>query len=127
MINSLKNFEITNIGTGVMTNEQRPKDLEGNIDWEAFDIMRNKVPICIDHEKDMVSIKMMTDPKSEGGEGAQFTDFIYMSKLMCEYLHNKFPCKANEETLKCLKDALAHQEQRTSDRRGRGVEGKDTL
>lgn len=126
MLESLKEFKVTSIGTKVMTNDDRPLvpgSLE--IDWEAFDKMREEFPICIDFETGMVSFKMMTKPASEGGSGAQLTDFIEMAGEILIYLNKNYPCTENSYTLRSLYDASFWQKERTKDRDARGVEGKN--
>lgn len=111
-------------GNGVMTNHERPLDENGNVHWEDFDEMRRSdFPICIDHEKDMISFKMMTSPVSEGGSGCQLTTLIETSLIMITYLNVKFPCRENAITITKLEEALMWQKHRTVNREIRGVEG----
>jgi hypothetical protein len=129
MINSLKGF-ITIDGKKVMTNDERPiNGFTGEIDWDAFNLMREEYPICIDHEKDMISFKMLTKPASEGGDlrNCQLTSLIATGMHILEYLDNKFPCIENSVTLKHLKLALEAQEERTRNRINRNVEGENKL
>lgn len=123
-INTLKG--ITEIdGNGVMSDIDRPTFGNGSVDWVLADGMREDYPICVDHEKDMISFKMMTEPASKGGSGCQFTTLIETAKIMLEYLNNKFPCEDNQATIIHLRQALMWQKKRTEDRIKRGVEGKD--
>ena len=126
MINSLKGVTEIN-GKRVMTNEERPLLPGGSVDWEKFDRMREEFPICIDHEKDMISFKMLTKAASEGGNlaNAQLTELIATAKMMLEYLDDKFPCDENYHTIFHLDEALKRQEERTANREARGVEGKN--
>jgi len=110
-------------GHKVMTNEDRPLDKDGNVDWEAFDKMREEFPICIDHEKDMISFKMMTSPVSEGGSGCQLTTLTNTSLIMLSYLNAKFPCRENSISVTKLEEFLMWQKKRTENRKARGVEG----
>jgi hypothetical protein len=132
MINSVKHLTDIN-GSKIMTNEDRPMcvDKQGNdsVDWDASDVMREEFPICVDHEKDMISFKMLTKPASEGGnlQLCQLTDLVSMAYEMLQYFNQKFPCVHNDKTLVNLQQALHHQEERTIDREERGVEGKDKL
>lgn len=128
MINSLKGLTKIN-GKKIMTNDQRPKKANGHVDWDKFDKMREEFPICIDHEKDMISFKMLTKPASEGGDlrNAQLTELIGAGLEILKYLHNKFPCKENENSIHHLNYALTWQERRTNNRVARGVEGQDKL
>lgn len=125
MINSIKGFTLSRIGTQVMSNADRPLTNDGNVDWEAFDRMREDFPICVDHEADMISFKMMTKPESEGGSGAQLTDLIEVALHQLKYFNSKFPCKENACTITHLEEALMWQRERTYNRVVRGVEGKN--
>jgi hypothetical protein len=125
-INSLKGVKYID-GHKVMTNDERPLDSEGNVDWEAFDEMRNEYPICIDHEKDMISIKMMTEPVSKGGSGAQLTTLVTAGSMILKYLNNKFSCRENSITATKWEEGLMWQEKRTKDREARNVEGENKL
>lgn len=128
VMETIKDLKEVN-GKKVMTNDERPKDHQGNVDWDAFDEMRNEYPICIDHESDMISCKMLTKPASEGGNLnlCQLTELISIAKHMLEYLNDKFPCEENTHTLFHLKEALMRQEERTKNRIKRNVEGKYEL
>lgn len=125
MINSIRGFEKSSIGTKLMTNEQRPVKSDDSVDWEAFDIMREDYPICVDHQADMISFKMMTKPASEGGKGCQLTDLIEVALHQLKYLNGKFPCRENAITITKLEEALMWQRERTRNRVERGVEGKN--
>lgn len=107
----------------VMTNKDRPLDKNLDVDWNQFDEMRKEFPICIDHEKDMVSVKIMTSTVLEGGNGCQLTVFIKMALIIITYLNAKFPCRENAITITKLQEALMWQDQRTKDRKDRKVEG----
>lgn len=126
MINSLKDFRRTSRSL-TMTNDERPKMEDGSVDWDEFDNMRECYPICIDHEKDMISFKMMTKPASEGGDlrNAQWTDLVETGLEMLKYFNSKFPCRENAITITKLEEALMWQKKRTEDRKDRGVEGKN--
>jgi len=131
MINSLKGISHIN-GKKIMTNDERPMrlDSEGNklgVDWIKFDEMREEFPICIDHEKDMISFKMLTKPSSEGGDlrNCQLTEFIGVGLQTLKYLNAKFPCRENSMTITKLEEALMWQRERTLNRVVRGVEGKN--
>ena len=126
MITSLKKFETIN-GKGIITNDQRPHTECGSIDWEAFDELRETHPISIDHEKDMISFKIMTKPASEGGNilNAQWVDLVATGLEMLKFLNAKFPCRENAITITKLEEALMWQEKRTQDRINRGVEGQN--
>jgi len=126
MIASLKGIKEIN-GKRVITNEDRPKLPNGDIDWKAFDELREAHPICIDHSTDMISFKMMTKPSSKGGnlENAQFTELIATALEMLKYLNKSIPCNENDATIHHLMEALICQKKRTLDRKIRGVEGKN--
>lgn len=125
MIETLSNFNTTSIGTKVMTNQDRPLDENGEVDWPAFDKMRADNPICIDHKTDMVSIKLMTKPVSEGGMGAQLTDFVELAVHILKGLNGFYPCKENSETILHWEAGLECQRERTRDRQKRNVEGQN--
>lgn len=125
MIGSLEGIKEIN-GKKVMTNEERPLDANGNVDWDAFDEMRNEFPICVDHEKDMISFKMLTKPASEGGDlnRCQVMEMIVVARHIISKLNDKFPCRENAITLTKLDEAILWQRERTRERTERGVEGK---
>lgn len=81
----------------------------------------------VDHDNDMISFKMMTEPVSEGGNGCQFTDLIEVALHQLRYLDEKFPCKENKDTMGHLELALSYQKLRTAQRLKRKVEGKNIL
>ena len=122
-LESLRGFKETSIGTKVL--QERVKNSDGSINWEETDKARIKHPIFLDHDQDMVSVKLMTSPASEGGEGGQFTDFIELALTQLKYLNNKFPCHENAMTITKLDEALMWQEKRTKDRESRNVEGRN--
>lgn len=130
MLNSLKGIKEIN-GKKVMTNEDRPLTECGSVDWEKFDKMRNEFPICVDHEKDMISFKVMTEPASEGGDlrNAQWYDLVATGLEMLKYFNTKengkYSCRENAITITKIEEALMWQEKRTKDRLARGVEGKN--
>ena len=125
MIETLSNFKTTSIGTKVMTDQDRPLDANGEVDWPAFDRMRKDIHICIDHKTDMVSFKLMTKPVSEGGSGAQLTDFVEMALHILKGLNKFYPCKENSETILHWEAGLECQRERTRDRQKRNVEGQN--
>jgi len=85
MLQTLKGLKDIN-GTKIMTNDDRPINVNtGEVDWNEFDKMREEFPICIDHEKDMVSFKLMTKPAKEGGTGCQHVDMIHIAKHIIEF------------------------------------------
>lgn len=125
-INTLKGLKEIN-GYKVMTNQDRPLDSKLQVDWEKFDEMRGEFPICIDHEKDMISFHMLTKPASEGGNLnlCQLTVFIKTALIQLSYLNTKFPCRENSITITKLEEALMWQNKRTENRIKRNVEGFD--
>lgn len=126
MINSIKDLKSVSCGGEIMTHNDRPLFTDGSVDWDLFDHMRESDhPLCIDHDKDMISFKMMTKPASEGGRGCQFTDLIEVALHQLKYLNGKFPCRESSITITKLQEALMWQEQRTKDRLSRAVEGRD--
>ena len=127
MLGSLIDYKESNIGTKVMTDQDRPKEIDGRVDWAAFDEMREEFPICVDHKAGMVSFKVMNKPASEGGSGAQWTDMVHVGLHILKYLNNKYPCRENAITITKLEEALMWQEKRTKDRVNRNVEGRNEL
>lgn len=124
-INTLKDVREID-GHKVMTDQDRPRlPKYGHIDWCEFDKMREEYPICIDHEKDMISFKMMTKPASEGGKGCQFTTLIETALIMIKNLDLKYTCVESVATIANLESALGWQVHRTTNREIRGVEGFD--
>lgn len=132
MIGSLEGVTHIN-GKKVMTNADRPRTAPvtmgdmGEVDWEAFDKMREEFPICIDHEKDMISVKMLTKPASEGGnlELCQLTELVGLGREILRYVNAKYPCRENAMSLTKLDEFFMWQEERTKNRTARGVEGKN--
>jgi hypothetical protein len=124
MINTLK--DVREIG-GKRVLSERPMSASGEVDWDAFDILRESSPIFIDHDVDMISFKMLTKPASEGGnlDLCQLTTLIEAANIQLKYLNDKFPCRENAMTITKLEEALMWQEARTKDRLARSVEGKN--
>ena len=113
-INSIKDLGRTS-RVKLMSNDERPLKENGEIDWDKFDEVREEYPICVDHEKDMISFKMLTKPASEGGDlrNAQLTDLIEVALHMLKYFNEKFPCRENSLSITKLEEALMWQEMRT--------------
>ena len=128
MMNSVKDFKVSSIGTHAMTEDERPL-LNGGpqIDWIAFDEMRNSFPICFDHQKEMISFKVMTKPASMGGSGCQLTDLIEVALHQLKYLNGKFPSRENAMSITKFEEGLMWQKKRTEDRKARNVEGENKL
>lgn len=126
MIASLKGLKTIN-GKFVMTNTDRPMSNVGQVNWAEFDRMREEYPICIDHEQDMISVKMLTKPASEGGNLnlCQCVDLIEIGLAQLKYLNNKFPCRENSVSITKFEEGLMWQRERTRNRELRGVEGKN--
>ena len=124
MINSVKDF-VSPSGTKHMTNADRQLLDNGSVDWVAFDVLREEIPICFDHGADMISFKVMTAPASEGGSGCQLTDLVEVAIHQLRYLNDKFPCRENALTITKWEEGLMWQKKRTEDREARGVEGKN--
>lgn len=122
-LETLKNLKKTN-STFIMTNEERPLNLDGSVNWDSFDEMRKVYGVCIDHEKNMVSFKIQNGPIKEVGlNGCQLIDMVEVAKIMLEKLNEKFPCRENAITITKLDEALMWQDKRTADREARNVEG----
>ena len=123
MINSIKGFKLK----PTMTNEDRPLHMDDSVDWLEFDKMRNDFPICVDHEEDMISFKMLTKPASEGGNLnlCQLTDLIEVALHQLRYLNGKFPSRENAISITKFEEGLMWQRERTRNRVARGVEGKN--
>lgn len=112
MINSIRSIKkIEGHEVSHYEEEQAPQDPISNI--------------VVNHGRDIISVKMMTKPASEGGKGCQVTVLIRMAIAMITYFNEKFPCDENRDTLLYLKMAIDMQEKRTKNRISRGVEGKD--
>jgi hypothetical protein len=126
MLNSIRDFSSPS-GTGHMTNKQRPLLLNGAVNWEAFDKMREDHPICFDHKAETISFKVMTKPANEGGSGCQLTDLIEVALHQLKFFQAKFPCRENAISITKFEEGLMWQKKRTEDRVNRGVEGTDTL
>lgn len=128
MMESVRNLPLT-LAVRSMTNDDRPTNADGSINWEDADKMREEFPIGIDHDQDMISFKMLTKPASAGGNLnlCQLTDLIGVAKHMLEHLNRKFPCRHNAMTITKLDEALMWQKARTEDRKDRSVEGKNQL
>ena len=127
MMESLLGLPTTSIGTKIMTDFDIPMKDNGEVDWDAFDKMREDNPICIHHDTEMVSFKMMTKPASEGGKGCQFTDLIEVALHQLKYFDGVYPSDFNKQTIYHLERALRSQELRTNERKSRGVEGKNEV
>lgn len=75
-----------------------------------------------------VTFKMQHNSVAEVGTvGLQTTDMIAFIVAYVNELNKAFPCEENLQTILSLKQAIEHQESRTSDRKARGVEGKHEL
>lgn len=108
--------------------QERIKNTDGIIDWDATDEARKQAPIFIDHDVNMISFRIQNGPiKEVGKNGCQLTELIAVAGAMLEGLNEKFPCEENKESLYHIKEALAWQEVRTKNREARGVEGKSEL
>lgn len=96
----------------------------GDLSWDEFDEKRKEFPINITEEKGMISFKVQDGPVKEVGvNGCQLTTLIETAKIMLEALNKKFPCRENSITITKLQEALMWQDERTSDRVRREVEG----
>lgn len=74
----------------------------------------------------IVSFDIQSDPIGEVGvNGCQARDIIEYSLHLIQSLNDRFPCQENKDTIRCLKDALEFQDERTKDREQRKVEGKN--
>lgn len=111
-------------GLKIMDETDRPVDSDGLIDWVEFDEMRKEIPVCIDHNANMISFKIQNGPIKENGlNGCQVSDMILIAKEIITGLNNKFPCRENAITITKLDEALMWQKERTFNRTIRGVEG----
>lgn len=73
----------------------------------------------------VLKFTLQSDPVGDVGvNGCQVTDIIDFARQMLISLNDSFPCEENKDSIKCLSDALYHQDERTADRTERGVEGK---
>ena len=123
-LNTLINTTAIN-GVKLMTNHQRPiNKMTGEVDWDKFDDMRITHPICVDHNKNMISFKIQSAPvKDVGVNGCQVADMIAVARTIIKKLNDGHPCRENAMTITKLDEALMWQERRTKDRIQRGVEG----
>ena len=95
-----------------------------DVDWEGIDASRDRYPISIDHDKNMISFKIQNGAVKENGvNGCQIDTIIKTAKIILEGLNNKFPSKYNYEAITGLNIAINSLRQRTMDRINRDVEG----
>lgn len=71
-----------------------------------------------------VEFIIQSAPVSEVGvNGCQAEDMLGYTKALFASLHSVFPCEENVQTIICIEQALAFQDERTKKRIERGVEG----
>jgi hypothetical protein len=105
--------------------QERIKNEDGTINWEATDNVRKECPIFVDHEVNMISFRIQSGPiKEVGKNGAQVEDIIAVSKHIIEELNKKFPCRENHMIITKLDEAIMWSKKRTEDRKLRQVEGE---
>ena len=112
MLNSLKDFKETSIGSEVE---------------HCSGILRKSPDIEIDHDNDVISFKIIGPPGTEDRSGGQWTDMLEVGLHVLKYLNDKYPCREDKETIYHLERALEFQAHRTKDREARAVEGKDEV
>lgn len=75
-------------------------------------------------ENNTLIFKIQDGPIKENGvNGCQVTDALRVLIHIYEGLQKKFPCAENQKTINKLKEGLFWQDERTKDRKARGVEG----
>lgn len=104
--------------------------------WKAMQHSENNNKFFIEIENatnekgiaPVVKFKIQSDPIGEVGvNGCQAVDMLEYIGHLFSSLNSTFPCEENEETIKCINEALVHQEQRTADREVRKVEGTNKI
>lgn len=104
--------------------QERPKKPDGSVDWDLFDEQRKLSPIYVDHDVNMISIRIQDGPIKENGiNGAQIDTLIEAAKIIIDGLDNKFPCMENKMASHGLQAALWALESRKANREARNVEG----
>lgn len=108
--------------------QERAKNPDGSINWEATDELRKIHPIFVDHDVNMISFRIQNGPiKEVGKNGCQVEDVIAVAKHIVEELNKKFPCRENSMIITKLDEAIMWSKKRTSDREVRNVEGTSQL
>ena len=94
------------------------------ISWDEFDRARERFPIHITDDKNMISFKIQAGPIKEFGvNGCQVDTLIEAAMIMIDGLNRSFPCDENIMVLAKLESALRWLEIRKDNREKRGVEG----
>ena len=89
-----------------------------------FDSALKSDYILIDHIENMISFKIQKGPiKEVGTNGCQIDAILHTYREILVGLNEKYPCSENKLTIAHLDKAIAYQEQRTRNRKARGVEG----
>lgn len=104
--------------------QERVKNEDGSVNWQATDDARKECPIYVDHDVNMISFRIQQGPIKEFGKnGCQVEDIIATAKVIIEGLNAKFPCRENSMVITKLDEAIMWSKKRTSDRQDRQVEG----
>lgn len=109
---------------GFQVLQDRVKDANGEVDWEATDEARKQAPIFIDYDVNMISFRIQNGPiKEVGRNGCQVDTLIEAALAVLQGLNKNFPCRENALAITKLEESLMWLEKRTKDRERRGVEG----
>lgn len=104
--------------------QERIKNEDGSINWQATDEARKECPIYVDHDVNMISFRIQQGPiKEVGKNGCQVEDIVAVAKHIIEGLNSKFPCRENSIMITKLDEAIMWSKKRTADRQARQVEG----
>ena len=111
------------IGEFFILNE-RIKNEDGSINWDATDEVRKNYPIFIDYINNMISFRIQNGPVKEAGvNGCQVDTIIEAAKIIIEGLNSQFSCRENSMVITKLDEALMWSNKRKQDRINREVEG----
>lgn len=78
---------------------------------------------CYNEAMEEFAIKFQDGPLKDGRNGLTVEEAIAEVAKRIWLYNSKVPCKENEQAIVALNDALYYLEQRTKDRKERGVEG----
>jgi len=80
--------------------------------------------IEVNDEGNAITFKIQKGPIKENGvNGCQVDELVSAALLIVKGLNKKFPCEENVRALGCLYSAQTWLQQRTLNRKARGVEG----
>ena len=88
----------------------------------------NDTYICVDHLNNEISFVIQNGPIGENGvNGCQLLTMIQTCKIILEKLNDNYPSVYNARSIIALEACIKAQNDRTSDREKRNVEGKSEL